>query len=213
MEKEPRLEISTEKVIVVDNIPKVGIDKKEKLKTILTKLLVNYGKIINESYPENEAGVLQGYMFVEYESEISAQDAVSQLNNYRLDKSHTFKVNMFSDFEKYKELNLSSSEADTPVPYKNPGNLMWWLLKNDSYDQYCLLYSDIFTTVYANTPGQPTALKSREVSPTFHVELTLIHSKYFVVFLKEMDRDKIPVVAKRHIPCHIPRSWYCFVGR
>lgn len=162
MAKEPRLEISTEKVIVIDNIPKVGIEKKDKLKTILTKLLVNYGKIINEHYPENEAGVLHGYMFVEYESEISAQDAVSQLNNYRLDKSHCFKVNMFSDFEKYKELNLSSSEAETPVPYKNPGNLMWWLLKNDSYDQFCLLYSDIFTTVYANTPGQPTALKSRE---------------------------------------------------
>lgn len=162
MAKEPRLEISTEKVIVIDNIPKVGIEKKDKLKTILTKLLVNYGKIINEYYPETEAGVLHGYMFVEYESEISAQDAVSQLNNYRLDKSHCFKVNMFSDFEKYKELNLSSSEADTPVPYKNPGNLMWWLLKNDSYDQFCLLYSDIFTTVYTNTPGQPTALKSRE---------------------------------------------------
>lgn len=162
MSKEPRLEISTGKVIVVDNIPKVGTDKKDKLKSILTKLLVNYGKIINEHYPETEASVLKGYLFVEYDNEISAQEAVSQLNGYRLDKSHCFKVNMFADFEKYKELNLSSNELDAPVPYKNPGNLMWWLLKPDSYDQFCLLYSDIFTTVYANTPGQPTALKSRE---------------------------------------------------
>lgn len=162
MAKEPRLEISTGKVIVIDNIPKVGIDKKDKLKSILTKLLVNYGKIINEAYPENENGVLHGYMFVEYESEISAQEAVSQLNGYRLDKSHCFKVNMFSDFEKYKELNLSTTDAETPVPYKNPGNLMWWLLKNDAFDQFCLLYSDIFLTVYSNTPGQPTPLKSRE---------------------------------------------------
>lgn len=60
MSKEPRLEISTGKVIVIDNIPKVGIDKKDKLKSILTKLLVNYGKIINENYPEIENGTLKG---------------------------------------------------------------------------------------------------------------------------------------------------------
>jgi hypothetical protein len=61
MAKEPRLEISTEKVIVIDNIPKVGTDKKDKLKNILTKLLVNYGKIINEHYSEGENGMLLGY--------------------------------------------------------------------------------------------------------------------------------------------------------
>ena len=32
MSKESRLEISTEKIIVIDNIPKVGVDKKDKLK-------------------------------------------------------------------------------------------------------------------------------------------------------------------------------------
>jgi len=162
MSKEPRLEISTGKVIVIDNIPKVGIDKKDKLKSILTKLLVNYGKIINENYPEIENGTLKGYMFVEYKTEISAQEAVSQLNGYRLDKSHSFKVNFFADFEKYRDMNLSSSDLETPVPYKNPGNLMWWLTKNDCYDQFCVLSGDIFTSVYANTPGQASVLKSRE---------------------------------------------------
>jgi len=162
MAKEPRLEISTGKIIVIDNIPKVGVDKKDKLKSILTKLIVNYGKVINENYPEDENSVLKGYVFIEYENEISAQEAVSQLNGYRLDKSHSFKVNMFADFEKYKDMNLTNQEVDTPVPYKNPGNLMWWLLKQDCFDQFCLLYSDIFTTVYSNTPGQATPLKSRE---------------------------------------------------
>jgi len=162
MSKEPRLEISTEKVIVIDNIPKVGTDKKDKLKNILTKLLVQFGKIINEYYAESDNGMLQGYVFVEYESEVSAQEAVSQLNGYRLDKSHSFKVNMFSDFEKYRDLNLTSSDIDQPIPYKNPGNLLWWLQKPECFDQFCLLYGDIFTTVYSNTPGQPTQLKSRE---------------------------------------------------
>ena len=61
MSKEPRLEISTEKVIVIDNIPKVGTDKKDKLKNILTKLLVQFGKIINEYYAEGDNGMLQGF--------------------------------------------------------------------------------------------------------------------------------------------------------
>jgi translation initiation factor 3 subunit B len=101
-------------------------------------------------------------LFVEYENEISAQEAVSQLNNYRLDKSHSFKVNFFDDFEKYKQLNLNK-EIEGPAPYKNPGNLYWWLTNNDCYDQFCLQHGDIFTSVYLNTPTQPSILKSREV--------------------------------------------------
>lgn len=61
MLKEPRLAQSVEKVIVVDNIPKVGTDKKDKLKKILSNLLNNYGKIINEFYPESENEMLKGY--------------------------------------------------------------------------------------------------------------------------------------------------------
>ena len=61
MAKEPRLEISTEKAIVIDNIPKVGTDKKDKLKNVLTKLITNYGKVINEYYPEGENGMLHGW--------------------------------------------------------------------------------------------------------------------------------------------------------
>lgn len=102
-------------------------------------------------------------MFIEYENEISAQEAVSQLNGYRLDRQHTFKTNLFSDFEKYKQMS-TKSEIEQPVPYKNPGNLMWWLLKPDCHDQFCILSGDMFTTVYQNTPNQPTELMKRAVS-------------------------------------------------
>ena len=102
-------------------------------------------------------------MFVEYDNEASAQEAVSQLNGHRLDKSHSFKVNYFSDFQKYKEMPLNVSDNETPAPYKNPGNLMWWLTKPECYDQFCVLSGDMFTSVYSNTPGQSTILKQREV--------------------------------------------------
>ena len=62
MSKEPRLEISTEKIIVIDNIPKVGVDKKDKLKKVLSNILCNpnIGKVTNEYYPEDESGTLKG---------------------------------------------------------------------------------------------------------------------------------------------------------
>lgn len=61
MSKEPRLEISTEKIIVIDNIPKVGVDKKDKLKKVLQNILgTNIGKVTNEYYPEDESGTLKG---------------------------------------------------------------------------------------------------------------------------------------------------------
>ena len=152
-------------------------------------------------------------MFVEYESEVSAQEAVSQLNGYRLDKSHSFKVNMFSDFDKYRDLNLTSSDIDQPIPYKNPGNLLWWLQKPECFDQFCLLYGDIFTTVYSNTPGQSTQLKSREV-------IVIVEERNLFIFLKknfkkmlEMDRDPVSMVAEGHLLGHISRSWHCIVGR
>ena len=63
MAQEPRLELSLQKLLVIDNIPKVGTDKKDKLKKILSGLISTYGKIVSEHYPEDESQVLKGYIF------------------------------------------------------------------------------------------------------------------------------------------------------
>ena len=39
-------------------------------------------------------------MFLEYSSPVHAQQAVKMTNGYKLDKAHTFAVNLFSDYEK-----------------------------------------------------------------------------------------------------------------
>ena len=41
------------------------------------------------------------YIFIEYEKPQDAKDAVKRADMYKLDKSHTLRVNLFSDFEKY----------------------------------------------------------------------------------------------------------------
>lgn len=40
------------------------------------------------------------YIFIEYEKNESALEAVTQANNYKLDKQHTFLINLFSDYKK-----------------------------------------------------------------------------------------------------------------
>lgn len=60
MASEPRLDESAEKMVVIDNIPKVGQDKMAKLKTILANTLSKFGKVTSEYYPEDENHVLKG---------------------------------------------------------------------------------------------------------------------------------------------------------
>lgn len=40
------------------------------------------------------------YIFIEYNNSAAAREAVSSANNYKLDKHHTFLVNLFTDFDK-----------------------------------------------------------------------------------------------------------------
>lgn len=40
------------------------------------------------------------YIFLEYASPAHAVDAVKNADGYKLDKQHTFRVNLFTDFDK-----------------------------------------------------------------------------------------------------------------
>lgn len=86
-----------ENVIIIDNIPKVGPTRLDKLNTIIRKIFGASGTIVNVEYPRDEEENTKGYAFLEYKDASSAEKAVKMLNNYRLDKAHTFLVNFFVD--------------------------------------------------------------------------------------------------------------------
>lgn len=90
-----------ESVVVVDNIPKVEPVRLDKLKSVINKLFSHCGTVVNVVYPVDEEGKTKGYAFMEYKHASEAEDAVKKLNNHRLDKNHTFAVNLFTDFQKY----------------------------------------------------------------------------------------------------------------
>ena len=55
------------------------------------------------------ASFLCSYIFLEYGNPRDASDAVTAATGYKLDKQHTFVVNLFSDFDKYVRLRSNVS--------------------------------------------------------------------------------------------------------
>ncbi|XP_006990812.1 eukaryotic translation initiation factor 3 subunit B [Peromyscus maniculatus bairdii] len=147
-------------VIVVDNVPQVGPDRLEKLKNVIHKIFSKFGKIINDYYPE-EDGKTKGYIFLEYASPAHAVDAVKNADGYKLDKQHTFRVNLFTDFDKYMTI---SDEWDIPEkqPFKDLGNLRYWLEEAECRDQYSVIFeSGDRTSIFWNDVKDPVSIEER----------------------------------------------------
>ncbi|XP_060505651.2 eukaryotic translation initiation factor 3 subunit B [Panthera onca] len=147
-------------VIVVDNVPQVGPDRLEKLKNVIHKIFSKFGKITNDFYPE-EDGKTKGYTFLEYASPAHALDAVKNADGYKLDKQHTFRVNLFTDFDKYMTI---SDEWDIPEkqPFKDLGNLRYWLEEAECRDQYSVIFeSGDRTSIFWNDVKDPVSIEER----------------------------------------------------
>jgi translation initiation factor 3 subunit B len=104
MAERPQEHESLNNVIVVDNLPKVDTVKLEKLKAVISKVYSKFGVCRNEYYPLDEEGKTKGYGFFEFQNEQMALEAVKLTDGYRLDKNHTFSVNLMSDFDRYETI-------------------------------------------------------------------------------------------------------------
>lgn len=147
-------------VVLVDNVPQVGPERLEKLKNVIHKIFSKFGKITNEFYPE-AAGTTKGYIFLEYASPNQALEAVKNADGYKLDKQHTFRVNLFTDFDKY--MNISDQwETPEKQPFKDFGNMRHWLEDPDCRDQYSVIYeSGERTTIFSNDAKEPMLVEER----------------------------------------------------
>jgi len=132
------------------------------LKNVIRKIYSKFGKLVNEHYPLEADGNTKGYIFLEFSNHSNALEAVKSTNNYKLDRQHTFAVNLFSDFEKY--LNISEEwEAPKVQPYKDQGNLRLWLQEPDGCDQYAMIHKGgEEVTVFTNTQPDPVESQSRQ---------------------------------------------------
>ena len=58
----PRLDLSTDAIIVVDNVPKVNPDRLPKLENVLNKVFSKFGTILSHFHPKDENGTTKGWV-------------------------------------------------------------------------------------------------------------------------------------------------------
>lgn len=64
--------------------------------------------------PMDETGqVTRGFAFIEFNNPEQAQAAREKTHGYKLDKAHTFSVNMFDDFDKYDRVPHAYEAPET----------------------------------------------------------------------------------------------------
>ncbi|KAK6301228.1 hypothetical protein J4Q44_G00293260 [Coregonus suidteri] len=163
LREKPQEADGIDSVVVVDNVPQVGPERLEKLKNVIHKIFSKFGKITNEFYPtvEGPEGLTKGYIFLEYGAPTQALEAVKNADGYKLDKQHTFRVNVFTDFDKYMSI---SDEWETPEkqPFKDFGNMRHWMEDPDCRDQYSVIYeSGERTAIFNNDAKDPIVSEER----------------------------------------------------
>uniref|UniRef100_A0A673J120 Eukaryotic translation initiation factor 3 subunit B n=1 Tax=Sinocyclocheilus rhinocerous TaxID=307959 RepID=A0A673J120_9TELE len=135
-------------------------ERLEKLKNVILKIFSKFGKITNDFYPIAD-GKTKGYIFLEYSAPSHAHEAVKSADGYKLDKQHTFRVNLFTDFDKYMSIS-DEWEAPEKQPFKDFGNLRHWLEDPDCRDQYSVIYdSGERTGIFANDVKEPIEVEER----------------------------------------------------
>lgn len=131
------------RLIVVDNVPKIAMTKYDKLLGVLKRIFGQTGRIVRLEMPtdgEKEAKTI-GVAFVEFEEAEEAARAMRLTDGYVLDKSHIFKVTPYPTFQKLSELpeEWIPSEKPTFEPRLNPHS---WLADASHRDQFALRYNN-----------------------------------------------------------------------
>nr|XP_003702862.1 PREDICTED: eukaryotic translation initiation factor 3 subunit B [Megachile rotundata]XP_012139853.1 PREDICTED: eukaryotic translation initiation factor 3 subunit B [Megachile rotundata]XP_012139854.1 PREDICTED: eukaryotic translation initiation factor 3 subunit B [Megachile rotundata] len=163
LKQKPSETDGVESVIVIDGVPQVEPERLEKLQSVISKVLGKFGTIVNQYYPKNENGYTKGYIFLEYNNPVNALAAAQSVNNYKIDKQHTFKVNLFTDFKKFEEIP-DEWEPPKPQEFKAAADLHYYLLEPDAYDQYCVLCGNgpsVTVQVWQNSAPEPSLLEER----------------------------------------------------
>eukprot|EP01132_Coremiostelium_polycephalum_P008620 gene8620-10610_t len=183
---EPPVELDTSfsNYIVIDGIPIASEAKYEKLHLILSKIFSSRGTIVRLNLPVDASKNTKGFGFLEYQTKEQANDAVTSLNNYPLDKQHKLKVNLMDDFKKLS--NITESYQPPKVEdFKPRENYHQWLSDSRSlkgYDQFVVRYGD-YTEICWNEMhlGKPDSEKVATGMTTSYVQWS-VSGSYLVTF-------------------------------
>ncbi|KAI0981772.1 hypothetical protein GJ496_003963 [Pomphorhynchus laevis] len=166
----PALHTDFDDVIIIDNVPSVGEDRLDKLKTAMSKILSKFGTVVEDFYPiDPELGMTAGYVMIRFADEQSALSARKQLDGHRLDKSHQFTVNTFKEF--YRYINISNEWEQPKIPeFIECPTLLDWMSMDNAVDQFSIVNNGlgkrsntVRCAVYYNLFPEPQSCINRQL--------------------------------------------------
>eukprot|EP00924_Labyrinthula_sp_SR-Ha-C_P005966 snap_masked-scaffold_14-processed-gene-10.44-mRNA-1 protein AED:1.00 eAED:1.00 QI:0/-1/0/0/-1/1/1/0/713 len=150
-------------ILLVSNIPKVPLAKAPKLISMLTKLFSSFGTLVNSPTELSETftqlstkgifvpfkeKVSEPFAYIFFSTSSEASAAISARHNYKLDKSHTFKVYSLFDLQTFlhsesppAEISLPDPLAELPENESKQQELESWQLDSRGRDQYLVRYA------------------------------------------------------------------------
>ncbi|MCJ1349004.1 Translation initiation factor 3 subunit b [Peltigera leucophlebia] len=155
---EVRLEQGLDAFVVIDGLPVVEEDRRQKLIKVLLKRLNTVGKTKEDAVfmPLNEKNMTEGFAYVEYETPEQAIAATKALHGTPFDKKHTLAVNKITDIERYGREGRVDDEYHPPhiEEFQEKEHLRWWLGEPNGRDQF-VMYKGDSVGVYWNRKKEP----------------------------------------------------------
>jgi len=162
-----KLEEGLDTFVVLDGLPVVPEDSKDKLVKFVQKKLTTAGTIKDDGFfmPTNqETGKTEGYAFVEYQTVEQAMNAVKTLHGTPLDKRHTMAVNKLADIERYGREGRINEEYQAPEieQYKEREHLRWYLGDHEGRDQFVMFSGDNVRVLWNQRDQEPETIVDRQ---------------------------------------------------
>ena len=143
--------------IIIDNVPSVGPEKLAKLKGVLLKLYVQICPTIKDAdivIPVDEAtGKTMNFCFIKFSKKEEAIKAMEVTQNFQMDKKHTFKISLYSDFDTYGNMSEEYKEP-TPEPFRPRPDPTSWLTDPAARDQFVIRHASETKVMWANMQGE-----------------------------------------------------------
>ncbi|CEP64877.1 translation initiation factor eIF3 core subunit b LALA0_S14e01288g [Lachancea lanzarotensis] len=159
LEKEFQVEsdVNFDNFVVVDGAPIAPESKVPILSKVLGKLFSQAGKVVDINLPLDEAKKsTKGYLFVEFDSAVSAKKAIKMLNGKKLDVKHRLLVNSLSDMDKFGSESFENEFKEPKLPDFQPTDyLKSWLQDEQGRDQFVLHKNDVIGVFWNRNTQQP----------------------------------------------------------
>jgi translation initiation factor 3 subunit B len=139
--------------VIVDGIPVIPLEKKEKLCGVLLKL---YSKIhpklvLEDIYmPFDSTSNSYGFCIVKLGSKEQADAAITNTNGFKMDAKHVLKVNSYTDLDNVASLTEEFTPKDT-LEFKPRPDPTSWLSDPQCRDQFVVRYSSETEICWSST--------------------------------------------------------------